>query len=154
MKYFKLMPAFCASLAVMFAAVYFISFFPDTGGEWYTSLKKPSFAPYGIIYEMGFFAAFAFAVISCAFTMMKKELRIFLAVWAGIIALSLLWPLTLFKWHSAYGALGISFAIIIGLTFLIHHYIKNTRELWLAIIPTTAWFVYIFAFNFGLCMLN
>lgn len=154
MKYYKYTVAFGLSLGVMFLSNYLIGRFSDLGAAWYMTLLKPTFSPAPLVYDIGFLGAFGFAVLCCTFSTVKKELRKTLALWGGICVLSVLWALTLFVWESLYGALGISLAVVIALLVLFRYYQKNTKELWLALLPPIAWNVYLFAYNYGLCMLN
>ena len=148
------MLAFCLSLGVMFVADYFIGRVSTFESAWYQGLIKPPYSPHVIVYEIGYTLAFGTAVICCTLSTVKPNLRKTLAVWLGIALLSVLCPITLFLWHSTYGALGISAIIVAALGFLFHYYIKNTRELWLAVAPTIVWFAYLFVFYYGLSILN
>jgi len=138
----------------MFFSNYFIGRFSDMGSEWYASLVKPFYFPAPLVYDIGFLIAFGFAVLCCTFSTVKKELRKTLALWGAICIISVLWALVLFVWESTYGSLGVCFAILVALFILFRYYQNHTKELWLGLLPPLTWYVYLFAVNYGLCMLN
>ncbi len=142
------------ALGVMFLTNYFISRFSDYGATWYALLVKPSFSPAQIVYDIGFLVSSGFAVICCTLSTVKKELRKTLVLWGTFCIFSALWALSLFVWESLYISLGIIFSIIVILIALFAFYQKHTQELWLAMLPPFAWNIYLFAFNYSLCMLN
>lgn len=154
MKYFRYMLAFGLSLGVMFVAEYLIGRFSVWTDDWISGLNMPVFMPNETVYDICFTIALGFAVICCTFSTVKPVLRKTLVLWFAVAAVSVLWSVTLFEWHSLYGALGITVCIPIALSVLLHFYAKHTRELWLALIPAMAWYTYLFVFNYALCMLN
>lgn len=148
------MLAFVVALGVMFVANYFVGRFANFDGKYFASLVKPVYAPTPVVFEIGFGAAMCFAVVCSTVSAVKVKLRKSIAVWIGVAGASILWAAMLFVWQSVYGALGISLIIVAALAALLNFYIKNSKELWLAIVPVISWFGYIFAVNYGLCIVN
>ncbi|MCL2631112.1 MAG: tryptophan-rich sensory protein [Firmicutes bacterium] len=153
MKPFKAFVSFATALAVVFVAGYACSLLITPEG-WWQGLNKPSFMPKSFVFEIGWIVIYAFFALTLTITLIRKNLRKVLPVLCVVLVLNALWCAVFFVWFLPLLGLSIIFTQAVALLFLTGYYIKNTKELWLAMIPMLSWYSFLFVLNYAIVILN
>ncbi len=154
MKNFKLLISFAIALAYIFVVGYASTLLTTPDSSWYIALAKPTYMPPNIAFPIAWGICYILMIVLVTATANDKALRRALLVWGILGILNILWCFSFFTLHLIYFALlvlALQIAIIVILTTF---YIKNTKFLWIALIPLLTWYIYAFFLNFGILMLN
>lgn len=154
MRFFRGLGAFAIGLTAVFASAYLSSMFTDVTSEWYLALNKPVFMPTGKVFMIAWIIIYVLSALCVTVSIAKKPLRSSLILWAILLAFNVVWCLVFFKLHLTLFALSILLVQLATVAVLVNYYIKYTGELWIAVIPVTAWYAFALILNFAIVILN
>ena len=154
MKYFKLLVCFGGAIAITFAMGYLSSMLINTDAPWWIEATKPNFTPSSLIFQIFWAIIYLCLILTLTISIYRKKLHKSLIGFAIILPLNILWCLVFFTFGLTLLGLGIITLQIGTLLFITNFYIKNTKELWIAMVPMLLWYLFLFLLNYGMVMLN
>ncbi len=154
MKQFKLLISFAIALAYIFVVGYASTLLTTPDSSWYIALAKPDYLPPNYVFPIAWGVCYAMMAFAITVTVNNKALRRALLVWGVLGILNIVWCLSFFTLHLIYFALIVLAIQVAILIILMIFYLKNTKFVWIAMIPLLSWYIYALFLNFSILILN
>jgi len=154
MRLFKLLVSFGAALAVVFVVGYIATLLVRADSAWWLELRKPAFLPGNIIFQICWMVIYVCLITALTVNISRRDLHKCLMLWGVVLPFNVLWCAVFFVWNLALLGLAVLVLQVAALIFITSYYIKNTKELWISMIPILAWYGFLFVLNYGMVMMN
>jgi translocator protein len=127
------------------------------GQEWYRRLKKPSFSPPDMVFNLVFLVFYILETIGFYYILSINEMSamLFYALWfVATVVLSALWSRLFFQYQRCDLSIAIFIIEILLLWPLIAFLYSDAIIAWVFLLPRAVWGIYAIAVNIGFYSLN
>lgn len=151
MKTYVKLLSFTAAMGFVFVTAYSSGLLVDTeGAYWHEIAPKITLLPSESVFQWVWIAVYALYVILITPTVANRKYRGALPLWGLVGVMNVLWCAAFFALELPLFALSVLIAEIALLCVLTDFYIRNTKYLWIAMIPILAWYVFAATLNFDM----
>lgn len=148
MKTYVKLLSFTAAMSFVFVTAYSSGLLVDTeGAYWHEIAPKITLLPSGSVFQWVWIAVYALYVILITPTVANRKYRGALPLWGLVGVMNVLWCAAFFALELPLFALSVLIAEIALLCVLTDFYIRNTKYLWIAMIPILAWYIFAATLN-------
>lgn len=148
MKTYVKLLSFTAAMGFVFVTAYSSGLLVDTeGAYWHEIAPKITLLPSESVFQWVWIAVYALYVILITPTVANRKNRGALPLWGLVGVMNVLWCAAFFALELPLFALSVLIAEIALLCVLTDFYIRNTKYLWIAMIPILAWYIFAATLN-------
>ncbi len=148
MKTYVKLLSFTAAMGFVFVTAYSSGLLVDTeGAYWHEIAPKITLLPSESVFQWVWIAVYALYVILITPTVANRKYRGALPLWGLVGVMNVLWCAAFFALELPLFALSVLIAEIALLCVLTDFYIRNTKYLWIAMIPILAWYIFAATLN-------
>ena len=149
MKTYVKLLSFTAAMGFVFVTAYASGLLIDLeSASWQAIAPKIALLPSGKVFQWAWITVYALFVVLLTPTVANRRYRGVLPLWGLVGLLNVLWCAAFFMLELPLFALSVLIVEIALLSVLTDFYIRNTKYLWIAMIPILAWYLFATILNF------
>lgn len=153
MKTYVKLISFTAAMGFVFVVAYASGMLVDTTGTlWQSLAPKIGLLPPDKVFQWVWIIVYALFVTMLTPTVANRKYRGVLPLWAVVGALNILWCAAFFRLGLPLFAFSVLIIETALLSVITDFYIRNSRYLWIPMIPVLAWYLFAAVLNFDALM--